>query len=144
MESRKLEISYHWSTSHFLFCRIRIFMCCNWIRMSQRCLSLCWWIACWFHYILLQSLIWIELADVDISPNPNPINFCTSKSEYIRKTGIWIGENPQFIWSESIWIHLWPRIRIHFIFCHTIILWEIWTSAHYFCHLCRWIQVKPR
>ncbi len=28
------------------------------------------------------------LADVDISPNPNPFNFWTSESEYIKKTGI--------------------------------------------------------
>ncbi len=29
-----------------------------------------------------------ELADVDISPNPNPFNFWTAESEYIKKTGI--------------------------------------------------------
>ncbi len=42
-----------------------------------------------------------------------------------------------FIWSESIRIHLWPWIRVHFIVCNrirvqsssTIIQWEIWTSA---------------
>ncbi len=30
----------------------------------------------------------IALADVDISPNPDPFNFWTSESEYIKKTGI--------------------------------------------------------
>ena len=73
------------------------------------------------------------LADVDISRNPNPFNFCTSESEYIKKTGIrihfffkiegihelWHAENT-IIWSKSIWIHLWRRIRIHFILCHRI------------------------
>ncbi len=76
------------------------------------------------------------LADVDISLNPDPFNFWTSESEYIKKTGIRIhffsklkslpfvlklrhAENT-FIWSESIWIHLWPRVRIHLIFCHRI------------------------
>ncbi len=38
------------------------------------------------------------LADVDIS------------AEFIKKTGI----------RMHLWIHLWPRIRIHFIFCHRI------------------------
>ncbi len=32
--------------------------------------------------------IYIGLADVDISPNPNPFKFCTSESEFIKKTGI--------------------------------------------------------
>ncbi len=30
----------------------------------------------------------VILADVDISPNPDPFNFWTSESEYIKKTGI--------------------------------------------------------
>ena len=71
------------------------------------------------------------LADVDISPNPNPFNLRTAEYEYIKKTGIrinksltlvlklWHSENIS-IWSESLWIHLWPRIRIHFNFCHRI------------------------
>ncbi len=42
----------------------------------------------------------------------------TSKSlPFVLK--LWHAENT-FIWSESIWIHLWPRIRIQFIFCHRI------------------------
>ncbi len=35
-------------------------------------------------------LLFADLADVDISPNPNPFNFWTSEYEYIKKTGIWI------------------------------------------------------
>ncbi len=65
----------------------------------------------------LLEHIWIDpeqsrfarlLADVDISPNPDPFNFWTSESEYIKKTGIRIhlcqnlvmhGQNPH----ESIY-----------------------------------------
>ena len=52
------------------------------------------------------------LADVDISPNPNTFNFWTAEYEYIKKTGIRIDfffkieGIREFIWSESIWIHL--------------------------------------
>ncbi len=46
------------------------------------------------------------MADVDISPNPNPFNFWTSESEYIKKTGIWI----HLSWNcDMLRIHLFGQ-----------------------------------
>ena len=36
--------------------------------------------------LIATAILW--LAYVDISPNPDPFNFWTSESEYIKKTGI--------------------------------------------------------
>ncbi len=72
---------------------------------------------CCYHPWSYHKTLIIILADVDISPNPNPFNFCTTESEYIKKTGIRIHFFQNW---RNPWIHLWPRIRIHFIFCHRI------------------------
>ncbi len=45
------------------------------------------WYLCYLIAVLWPTSAY-TLADVDISPNPNPFTFCTSESEYIKKTGI--------------------------------------------------------
>ena len=49
------------------------------------------------------------LADVYISPNPNPLNFCTSESEYIKKK--W-NPNTFFFKIEGIYEYIY-LVRIH-------------------------------
>ena len=47
--------------------------------------------------------------------NPRIQLFSMSLSSLTFVLKLWHDENT-FIWLESIWIHLWPRIGIHFIF----------------------------